>query len=130
MFIKQQIKWISYQRRARRISKKYIEHNPNILLGKNKTSSKYQISMKNPKEQYQRFNFDDVKLKQEKEVTDTITQEVKPKDKNCWAFDYFNADKNKNHKYNPYQIISINARLDIRRHHKGYKNNRQVGTNS
>ena len=106
--------------------KKYIEYNTNILLHKNETSSMYQISMKNPKDQYQKFNYDDVKFKQEKEFTDTITQEVKPKDKNCWSFDYFNAEKNKDHKYNPYQIRSINSRLEIRRHHKGYKDNKQV----
>ena len=106
--------------------KKYIEYNPNILLDKNETSSMYQASMKNPKDQYQKFNYDGITFKQEKEVTDTITQEVKPKDNNCWAFDYFNAEKNKDHKYNPFQIRSINSRLDIRRHHKGYKGNKQV----
>ena len=80
--------------------KKYIEYNPNILLDKNEPSSMYQVSMKNPKDQYQKFNYDEIKFKQEKEVTDTITQEVKPKDVNCWAFDYFNSEKNKDHKYN------------------------------
>ena len=39
---------------------------------------------------------------------------------------YFNAEKNKDHKYNPFQIRSINSRLDIRRHHKGYKDNKQI----
>ena len=106
--------------------KKYIEYNPNILLDKNERASMYQVSMKNPKDQYQKFNYDAIQFKQDKVVTDTITQEVKPKDTNIWAFDYFNAEKNKDHKYNPFQIRSINSRLDIRRQHKGYKDNKQI----
>jgi hypothetical protein len=106
--------------------KNYIEHNPNMLLDPNQRSSMYQMSMKNPKDQYQKFDYDSIQFKQEKEVVDTITQQVKPKDTNMWAFDYFNAEKNKDHKYNPFQIRSINSRLDIRRHHKGYKDNKQI----
>ena len=55
-----------------------------------------------------------------------LLKKLKKKDINCWAFDYFNAEKNKDHKYNPYQIRSINSRLDIRRKHKGYKDNKQI----
>jgi hypothetical protein len=106
--------------------KKYLEYNPNMLLDKNELNSIYNISMKNPKDQYNKFDYDKIKFKQEKEVADTITQEIKPKDKNCWSFDYFNAEKNKDHKYNPFQIRSINSRLDIRRHHKGYRDNKQI----
>ena len=106
--------------------KKYLEHNPNMLLDKNELDSMYNISMKNPKKQYKKYDYDQIKFKQEKEVIDTITQEVKPKDKNCWSFDYYNEEKNKDHKYNPFQIRSINSRLDIRRHHKGYKDNKQI----
>lgn len=106
--------------------KNFIEHNPNMLLDLGGEMSMYQASMKNPKDQYQRINYDDIKFKQNKEFVDTITQEVKEKNDNCWAFDYFNADKNKDHKYNPFQIRSINSRLDIRRKHKGYKDNKQI----
>lgn len=109
-----------------KFQKNYLVYNPNMLLDKNENNSIYKISMKNPKEQYTKFNYDNVKFKHEKEYTDTITQKVKPKDVNCWSFDYFNVDKNKDHKYNPFQIRSINSRLDIRRHHAGYKDNKQI----
>jgi aspartate carbamoyltransferase regulatory subunit len=106
--------------------KKYLEQNSNNLLDKNELDSIYNISMKNPKEQIKKYDYDKIKFKQEKEILDTITQQIKPKDKNCWSFDYFNEEKNKDHKYNPFQIRSINSRLDIRRHHKGYKDNKQI----
>ena len=67
--------------------KKYLEQNSNNLLDKNELDSIYNISMKNPKEQIKKYDYDKIKLKQEKERLDTITQQIKPKDKNSWSFD-------------------------------------------
>ena len=86
----------------------------------------YKMSMINPKEQKINFDYDQVHFKTDKYVFDTITQEQKLKDKNCWSFDYYNQDKNNDHQRVPYQIRSINARLDIRRRHKGYIGNKQL----
>ena len=49
--------------------KNYLEHTPNMLLDENERDSMYNISMKNPKEQYQKFDYDKIQFKQEKEVT-------------------------------------------------------------
>jgi hypothetical protein len=102
-------------------------HN-NIIDNKNGNNNQsiYKLSMINPKEQKVLFNYDDIHFKQNKEFLDTITQEVKKKNNNNWAFDYYNEDKNKDHKYLPYSLRSINNRLQIRRRFKPYRDNKQV----
>ena len=50
-----------------KFQKKYLEHNSNMLLDENKKDSIYNISMKNPKEQFQKYDYDKIKFKQEKD---------------------------------------------------------------
>ena len=86
----------------------------------------YELSMKSPKNQPKLYDYDKIKFKEDKKIVDTITQEIKDKDTNIWSFDYFNSDKNKDHKYNPFQIRSINSRLDLRMRNKNYRENKQI----
>ena len=55
--------------------------------------------MKNPKEKFQKYDYDKIKFKQEKEVIDTITQEVKKKDNDWEIFELDEFLIYKNHNY-------------------------------
>jgi hypothetical protein len=114
-------------------NKNYIPKNihNNIIdneneLNNNNNQSIYKLSMIDPKKQKVLFDYNDIHFKENKEIFDTITQEVKMKNNNNWAFDYYNEEKNKLHKRLPYSLRSINDRLQIRRRFKPYRDNKQV----
>lgn len=92
----------------------YLPNKTDILnTATENKDSLYKLMMKNPKEQTSNFDYDKIHFKYNEYITDTITAEEKKKDPNsCWAFEYYNRDKNKNKVNIPLTEKGTNAMLD------------------